>query len=177
MPRQGATDFIPPQSAASILAPERSQAAGTIVKKRTGLRSRQTLGLTMAFMLVCAQAMAQSPAPDGASHAHRKPPKTSSHQRDAATPVSEGAAASSLPCPRAQWKDDPVCFGENDRDSLPVPDARGRQERAEHHSGDVSIEPKMGVNRPAQPPVYINNPNPNPLGTQFGAGVDMKLPF
>ena len=50
------------------------------------------------------------------------------------------AAKTDLPCPRAKWKDDPVCFGENDPSALPLPSAAidagqgGVDPRRRHHA-------------------------------------------
>jgi hypothetical protein len=43
------------------------------------------------------------------------PGKTAGLKRQSAQAGDKGAEAP--PCPRATWKDDPVCFGENERDT------------------------------------------------------------
>ena len=85
-----------------------------------------------------------------------------------------------LPCPRAAYKDDPVCFGEDDSDKLPLPSS-GRQttgyEMSKKSGKEITVEPIGSLNNPTQHSVHLNLPNPNPLGTQFGGGAKVNVPF
>lgn len=92
--------------------------------------------------------------------------------------VEEAAAKTpaALPCARAQWKDDPVCFGENDPAALPLPSAQSGGGGAKR-SEDVSISPKARVNQAAPEPVYLNNPSPKPSASEFGGGVGLDFHF
>jgi hypothetical protein len=81
-----------------------------------------------------------------------------------------------LPCPRANYKDDPVCFGENDPDQLPLPSSSSVATTAKK-TKEVSVEPIGSLNNPVQSPVFLTLPNPNPLGTQFGGGAKVNVPF
>ena len=88
------------------------------------------------------------------------------------------AATPALPCPRAKWKDDPVCFGENDPSALPMPSARSTPAKeGSIRAGDVTISPKAKVNQNSSQPTYGNNPNPNPSTSQFGGGLGVGIHF
>ena len=88
------------------------------------------------------------------------------------------AATPALPCPRAKWKDDPVCFGENDSAALPLPSARSTPAKeGSIRAGDITISPKAKVNQDSPQPVYGNNPNPNPSASQFGGGLGVGIHF
>jgi hypothetical protein len=88
------------------------------------------------------------------------------------------AATPALPCPRAKWKDDPVCFGENDSSALPLPSARSTPAKeGSIRAGDVTISPKAKVNQDSPQPTYGNNPNPNPSSSQFGGGLGVGFHF
>ncbi|MGA8169625.1 MAG: hypothetical protein WB816_02125 [Methylocystis sp.] len=100
----------------------------------------------------CAPALAQ--AVDAPKIQPKKNPKTAK-VKPAPAPVT-----AALPCPRAKWKDDPVCFGEGDSSALPLPSAGstpGKEGAA--RSGDVTISPKMKINQDSPQPTYGNNPN------------------
>ncbi len=142
------------------------------------MRKTHSILLTIASALCWAAIPTQTLALDDAAPtpAAHKPAAHTAHRRTVSKPAEKNPKDAALPCARAQWKHDPVCFGANDGGDLPVPDARSG-EKGEHHSGDISIEPKVGVNQLAKQPVYINSPNPNPSGTQFGGGLGLKLPF
>ncbi len=88
------------------------------------------------------------------------------------------AAKTALPCPRAKWKDDPVCFGENDPSALPLPSARSTPPKeGSARAGDITISPKAKVNQNSPDPVYGNSPNPNPSTSQFGGGLGVGFHF
>ncbi len=104
--------------------------------------------LAAVAVLAPSLAAAQAPSTDAAKkpkHVKAKPPAAK--------------AAEALPCPRAQWKDDPVCFGADDPAALPLPSARSTPAKeGSVRSGDVTISPKMKVNEESPEPVHINNP-------------------
>ena len=88
------------------------------------------------------------------------------------------AATPGLPCPRAKWKDDPVCFGENDPSGLPLPSARSTPAKeGSTRAGDITITPKAKVNQDSPEPIYGNNPDPHPSSTEFGGGLGVGIPF
>lgn len=84
-------------------------------------------------------------------------------------------------CPRASYKGDPVCFGEEDGKSLPTPAASAIWR---DKSDDMRINDEMTVSGadPAQmrkTPVdqYLNNPNPNPRKQPVGGGAAVNYRF
>ena len=126
--------------------------------------------LVAAFALRLAPALAQSvDAPQVQPKKKPKPAKVKP------APV---AAKTALPCPRAKWKDDPVCFGENDPSALPLPSARSTPPKeGSTRAGDITISPKAKVNQNSPQPIYGNNPNPNPSTSQFGGGLGVGFHF
>ena len=88
------------------------------------------------------------------------------------------AAKTALPCPRAKWKDDPVCFGENDPSALPLPSAQSTPAKeGSTRAGDITLSPKARINQNSPQPTYGNNPNPNPSTSQFGGGLGAEFHF
>jgi hypothetical protein len=88
------------------------------------------------------------------------------------------AATPGLPCPRAKWKDDPVCFGENDPSALPLPSAQSTPAKeGSIRAGDITISPKAKVNQESPQPVYGNNPDPRPSTSEFGGGLGVGIHF
>ena len=88
------------------------------------------------------------------------------------------AAKTALPCPRAKWKDDPVCFGEDDPSALPLPTARSTPPKeGSTRAGDITISPKAKVNQDSPQPIYGNSPNPSPSTSQFGGGLGVGFHF
>ncbi|MGA9826386.1 MAG: hypothetical protein WBQ53_16350, partial [Methylocystis sp.] len=56
------------------------------------------------------------------------------------------AATPAIPCPRAKWKDDPVCFGENDPSALHLPsDQSTPAKEGSIRAGEITISPKAKV--------------------------------
>lgn len=111
-------------------------------------------------------------AQDRPSHAKR-----TSAERRAAPAVGEPA-----PCPRATWKDDPVCFGEGDRDALPVPSSASIQR--ERTADGIEIKPTAKLNpRPTGPgggayqSEIIYQSNGNSVTSNYGGGLSLHLPF
>jgi hypothetical protein len=128
------------------------------------------------FFIILAAAFACAPAlagPDDAPQDQPKKKPTAAKVKPA--PV---AAKAALPCPRARWKDDPVCFGENDPSALPLPSAGSTPPKeGSTRAGDITVSPKAKVNQQSPDPVYGNNPNPNPSTSQFGGGLGVGFHF
>ncbi len=112
-------------------------------------------------------------------------PKEQTKPRSAAK-VSQGSARripsradekkSAAPCPRGAWKDDPVCFGENDPDILPTPkSASGKHMGA--NPGDVTITPQMSLNSRTAAPGVVYKHDGTALTSDVGSGVAVHLPF
>jgi hypothetical protein len=93
------------------------------------------------------------------------------------------AAPAALPCARAGWKDDPVCFGENDPDALPVPSAQsGAAVKSDpKHAQDMSITPKAGAGGSDPQPLYSVDPHANPSprsnARELNGGIGVGVPF
>jgi hypothetical protein len=131
------------------------------------VRAKFIIILVAAF--ACAPALAQSvDAPQVQSKKKPKPAKVKPAP----------AAAAALPCPRAKWKDDPVCFGENDPAALPVPSARSTPPKeGSTRAGDITLSPKAKVNQESPEPIYGNSPDPHPSVSQFGGGLGVGFHF
>lgn len=134
------------------------------------MRRRSTAILAAAIVMLAA---GWADAQDRPSHA-RKP---SSERRQ--TP----AVAEPAPCPRATWKDDPVCFGEGDRDALPVPSATSTPHERAAPDG-LEIKPTAKLNpRPSGPggnayqSEIIYQSNGNAMTSNYGGGLSLRLPF
>jgi hypothetical protein len=88
------------------------------------------------------------------------------------------AATPALPCPRGKWKDDPVCFGENDPSAPPSPSARSTSvKEGATRAGDITLSPKAKVNQDSPQPIYGNNPDPRPSASEFGGGLNVGIHF
>lgn len=135
------------------------------------MRTKFFIILAAAFAaFVAAPALAQSV--DAPQVEPKKKPKQAKVKP---APV---AAKAALPCPRAKWKDDPVCFGENDPSALPLPSAQSAPPReGSTQVGDITISPKAKVNQDSPQPVYGNNPDPHPTTSQFGGGLGVGIHF
>jgi len=124
--------------------------------------SRLTIAATLAISL-------SDPAAAG--------PKAA-RQPHAAAPAPQQAA----PCARGTWKDDPVCFGEDEKDALPTPSAGSVT--SDRPSNAPSIAPTAAINpRPSGPGggVYqsgvVYQSNGNAVTSNYGGGVKLQLPF
>ncbi len=124
-------------------------------------------------VFVARAALAQAPPTDDAPPKQSAPAKKAKRVKKAAAP-----APAPLPCARAKYKDDPVCFGADDPAALPLPTAQsGGGNVSARHSEDVSITPKARVNQATPEPVYLNNPSPKPSASDFGGGVGLDFHF
>jgi hypothetical protein len=105
--------------------------------------------------------------------------KTARLKRESVQAGDKGAEA--LPCPRATWKDDPVCFGEDVRDTLPTPSVASiPHDRAP--SEGPTLKPTANLNpRPSGPGPYqagvVYQSNGNAVTSNYGGGVRIELPF
>jgi hypothetical protein len=131
-----------------------------------------TLVLVVSIGVVAAQE-AQKPSRTGKA-ARMKP--------DAVTTGKTAAEAPALPCPRATWKDDPVCFGEGDKDALPMPS--GPAAPSERAADGLRIKPTTRLNpRPGGPggaayqSEIIYQSNGNAVTNNYGGGVKLEMPF
>jgi hypothetical protein len=86
---------------------------------------------------------------------------------------------SSLPCPRAQWKNDPVCFGENDPEALPMPSAQSGAavKSGPRRARDLSITPKAGLASSDRQPIYGVDPPPRYNARELSGGIGVGVPF
>jgi hypothetical protein len=99
-------------------------------------------------------------------------------KHEAAKAAERGAEAP--PCPRAAYKDDPVCFGEGDKDALPLP--HGPAAAQERPAEGLRVKPTANLNaRPTGFGPYqagvVYQPNGNAVTNNYGGGVKMELPF
>ncbi len=129
-----------------------------------------------ALTLTCGVAAAQSdqPAPKLSAkpaHARRTGPAT----------ADKTAPSETAPCARGTWKDDPVCFGEGEKDALPTPSAGSVTAGA---PGEASIKPTATLNpRPTSPgggvyqPGVVYQSNGSAVTSNYGGGVKLDLPF
>ena len=139
------------------------------------MRTRLFIILVAAFA-----ALALRPAFAQSVDAPQVQPKKKPEQKPKQAKVKPApvAATTALPCPRAKWKDDPVCFGENDPSALPLPSAQSTPAKeGSIRAGDVTISPKAKVNQDSPQATYGNNPNPNPSTSQFGGGLGVGFHF
>ena len=94
-----------------------------------------------------------------------------------------GAAAKTnepAPCPRGSWKDDPVCFGEGEKDALPTPSAKSG--KGDSAATEPTIKPTANINpRPTGPGPYqagvVYQSNGDAVTSNYGGGVSLQLPF
>jgi hypothetical protein len=129
-----------------------------------------------AFLFAAAFVIAVA-GPARAQDKPKHPRKPGSAAREAATPVAQPA-----PCARGTWKDDPVCFGEGDRDALPVPStASVPRERA---AAGPELKPMAKLNpHPTSPgggayqSDVVYQSNGNAVTSNYGGGLSLHLPF
>jgi hypothetical protein len=136
--------------------------------------SRRVWPCAWALILSCSFSLAEEvtkPAPAPTA-------KTTKPKRDAAEAKEKAAAA--LPCARATYKDDPICFGEGDKDALPVPS--GATTAQERPSDGLRVKPTANLNaRPVGFGPYqagvVYQSNGNAVTNNFGGGMKVELPF
>lgn len=134
------------------------------------------IGLPVAAaVLACAVAVANGQ--DGLAQPSKAAHAKLGRATPAAGPKAEPSGAA--PCPRGTWKDDPVCFGEGEPDTLPTPSARSA---ASASSSGPTIKPTANINpRPLGPGPYqagvVYQSNGNAVTSNYGGGVQMELPF
>ncbi len=137
---------------------------------------RKLLVQVAALTLTCGVAAAQSDEPTPKLSA-----KTAHAKRTAPGKSEKNEAAEAAPCPRGTWKDDPVCFGEGEKDALPTPSVSSVSSGA---PSGASIKPTATLNpRPPGPgggvyqPGVIYQSNGNAVTSNYGGGVKLDLPF
>ena len=117
------------------------------------------------------------------------------------TPVQNSASAGlppgreELPCPRATWKDDPVCAGEPDEHTLPTPSSHGaastQRDRAPKvqvpGAENLTVGPDVQANNNPRLPGYDSVPMLDSVrknipdatvsspGSRMGLGMDLKF--
>ena len=139
------------------------------------MRTRFFIILVAAFVAAPALAQSNEPPQVESNKPQVEPKKKPKPAKVKPAPV---ATTPSLPCPRAKWKDDPVCFGENDPSALPLPSAQSTPAKeGSTRAGDITLAPKARVNQDSPQPTYGNNPNPNPSTSQFGGGLGAEFHF
>jgi len=129
---------------------------------------RRTVQILLATALALGTAgPAQAQQPDASP-----PRKVKSH----AKPKPAAKTGEALPCPRAKYPGDPVCFGVNDPAALPLPSA-GSGAAAPRRAEDPTITAHTKLNETNRDPILGNNPNPHPSGNDFGGGVGLGVHF
>ncbi len=134
------------------------------------MRRKIALSLALAACVLMPEvtlAEALQPRP-AAAPAHRKPVR--------APHSAKPAASADAPCPRGKWKDDPVCFGEDDPNALPTPSATSA-ERTVGSKTDVTIKPSVNLNSRLTGPGVIYKHDGTAVTSDFGGGVGLHLPF
>jgi hypothetical protein len=101
--------------------------------------------------------------------------KPAGKQARAAAPANEA-----LPCPRATYRNDPVCFGDDDAGNLPTPSHKAERQAASpgfRVNDEVSIRPSTDVKSSDKTPVRFNNANPNPHSQDVSGGAAVHYKF
>lgn len=170
---QGADRFARLRDAAQIRPNGRLPPVAHNGKAGQAVKNTGILLLAAAVWLAASPARAQEP---DAAPAH--PAKAPAHPVKArAKPKPVAQSGDALPCPRAKYQGDPVCFGVNDPAALPLPTA-GSGVAAAHRAEDPTITAKTLLNQEAYPdPTHGNNPTPNPSNNDFGGMVGVGVHF
>lgn len=149
------------------------------------MQTRMSLFLAMATTLSTAgvifPACAKAPSAIATSGLHSTPTKGGAPDRSGRSAIKSGFKhAAPLPCARAKWKDDPVCFGEGDSSALPVPSARAlgsSEPSAQTRKGDIAVFPKSSLSQSSNEPRYGSGPNPIKRGRGVGGGIGLIYHF
>jgi hypothetical protein len=128
----------------------------------------------IALILATSFAFAQE------ASAPKQPPTGKSAKLKHSSAKPNEKAAEALPCPRATYKDDPVCFGEGDKDALPLPS--GPATAQERPADGLRVKPTANLNsRPNAFGPYqagvIYQSNGNAVTNNFGGGMKVEMPF
>jgi hypothetical protein len=131
-------------------------------------------GCAIALILACNFAFAQE------ASALKQPPTGKAAKLKQNSAKSNEKAAEALPCPRAAYKDDPVCFGEGDKDALPLPS--GPAAAQERPADGLRVKPTANLNsRPSGFGPYqagvVYQSNGNAVTNNFGGGMKVEMPF
>ena len=135
---------------------------------------RMIWNCAVALIITCSFALAQ----ENERPKHSPASKAAKVKHETAKAADKGAEA--LPCPRAAYKGDPVCFGEGDKDALPLPS--GSPVAQERPADGIKIKPTTSLNsRPTGFGPYqggvVYQSNGNAVTNNYGGGVKMELPF
>lgn len=167
--------------------------------KRISTHSRRNAAAIISVMihglssgLSLAEDGRPAPNPDNGSHRAQAKPESARHD-------GRKTARGERPCPRALWKDDPVCFDAPDEHTLPTPSSTGpttaHKGSSNHAATPVAENVEVGVkwgasNNPSQHGydsipmigsvrrgVYGSDDNWGGGGpdTHVGAGVNLKF--
>ncbi len=126
--------------------------------------------------LLCAFLAAAAFPADAASEGEKQAPAKSRTARPKRLAPSNARPDADLPCPRAAWKEDPVCFGEGDPGGLPTPSGRSA-ERPQGGRNEAAIKPVVNLNNRLNGPGVIYKHDGNAVTSDFGGGVGLQLPF
>ncbi|WP_157235552.1 hypothetical protein [Methylosinus sp. LW4] len=167
-----------------------------MLKKRVSMhRSRNSVAVSVMIVCLFSGGSLAGDGPPTASsdiHARRKQKEPTNARRGR-----EKSAQGERPCPRAQWKNDPVCFDAPDEHTLPTPSSTGptAARKYSNHAAPVAEDVEVGVkwgasNNPSQHGydsipminsarrgVYGNEDNWGGGGPDkhVGAGVNLKF--
>jgi hypothetical protein len=141
------------------------------------------IGRGVIFLAYAVIALALGPAAAAASTnaelTHTPPDKAKSAKAKRAASQTERkakpAAEAQAPCARGTWKDDPVYFGEGDRNTLPTPSASSAESGGAKN--DAGVKPMVNINSRTSAPGAVYQSNGNSLTSDFGGGVSLHLPF
>ena len=90
-------------------------------------------------------------------------------------------AAAAPDCPRAAYKGDPVCFGEDDGSNLPTPSAgavdRGESKHDVRINDSVSVRGTTDIRSSDKNKYYLNNPQRSPHAQDVGGGAGVQYKF
>jgi hypothetical protein len=151
--------------------------ARPIMRIRAGLFSIVSI-LLSAFL--AAPVAAQSPSAIAKTGATVASAEGNAGERNAGMRKAVPKRAAKLPCARARWKDDPVCFGENDPSALPVPSARALgigEPSAETRRGDILLRPKSRIFQGSNNFGYGSATNTNMIGKGMNGGLEAVFRF
>jgi hypothetical protein len=148
------------------------------------------ISMTLVFLCACfatAQGQERAGLPTTPTHEPKLGPTVGPAVgkrvlRGTPAPARDDGASGRAPCPAGQWKDDPVCFGANDKDALPLPSSASTPR--ERPAPGLEIRPTARLNpRPTGPggaayqSEIIYQPSGAAVTSTYGGGVSVQLPF
>jgi hypothetical protein len=102
---------------------------------------------------------------------------THSHGREKHKPRPEPAKAT---CARGAYPGDPVCFGEDDARTLPMPSTSASRPDVQpgvRVNDDVTVQGRSDMTLSKKMPVYLNNPDPSPHSQDVSGGAAVNYRF